>query len=353
MTNSNSNKNDGKPWVTFCMTTYKRPDFLRKQIRGILNQTFQDFSIIISDNDIGASAKRIVEDYNDPRIQYFVNENNLGMVKSFNRSLAKAESEYVVMITDDDPVYPDMLQRLHDLSVEYPGYGIYYGGCDIQCNDPIVARSSRAKVGTNSCLANLPIDTVRVYNGAEFPFAYFTGALGCHLLWSTGIVKREIALEIGGMPDFGAPYNTDFGYMVLSGSYSGAVLLNTSLGCQVVHGANYGYTESDFDKFYITPDAFTSWVMERLSKSFDFSGLRKEIEIFVARWAVEYAVSIKKFLRDKNIKDSNFEKYVSKLFKIPYMRKWKWKYYIAIHFPNLFVLLIEMKKRFFNNTSMQ
>src|SRR5207342_1329115 len=123
MTNSNSNKNDGKPWVTFCMTTYKRPDFLRKQIRGILNQTFQDFSIIISDNDIGASAKRIVEDYNDPRIQYFVNENNLGMVKSFNRSLAKAESEYVVMITDDDPVYPDMLQRLHDLSVEYPGYG--------------------------------------------------------------------------------------------------------------------------------------------------------------------------------------------------------------------------------------
>jgi hypothetical protein len=33
-----------------------------------------------------------------PGIQYFVNESNLGMVKSFNRSLGKAESEYVVMI---------------------------------------------------------------------------------------------------------------------------------------------------------------------------------------------------------------------------------------------------------------
>jgi glycosyltransferase involved in cell wall biosynthesis len=352
MTNNNPDS-DGESWVTFCMSTYKRPDFLRKQIRTILNQTFQNFSIIISDNDTEASAKRIVEDYNDPRIQYFVNESNLGMVRSFNRSLEKAKSEYVVMITDDDPLYPDMLQRLHDLSAEYPDYGIYYGGCDIQCNDPIVAKSSRLRVGTNSCLANLPIDTVRVYQGNEFPFAYFTGRLGCHLLWSTGIVRREIALEIGGMPDFGSPYNTDFGYMVLSGSYSGAVLLNTSLGCQVVHGANYGYTESDFEKFYITPDAFTSWVMDRLSKNFDFSGLRKEVETFVARWAVEYAVSIKKFLRDKNIRDSNFDKYVSKLFKVSYMRKWKWKYKIAIHFPHLFVLLIELKKRFFNNNSMQ
>ena len=275
MTNSNSNKNDGKPWVTFCMTTYKRPDFLRKQIKGILNQTFQDFSIIISDNDIGASAKKIVEDYHDPRIQYFVNENNLGMVKSFNRSLGKAESEYVVMITDDDPIYPDMLQRLHDLSVEYPGYGIYYGGCDIQCNDPIVAKSSRARVGTNSCLANLPIDTVRLYKGARISIRLFYWQLRLSFALVYRNCKKRNCPEIGGMPDFGAPYNTDFGYMVLSGSYSGAVLLNTSLGCQVVHGANYGYTESDFEKFYITPDAFTSWVMERLSKSFDFSGLKR------------------------------------------------------------------------------
>lgn len=347
------NGNDGStPWVTFCMTTYKRPAFLKKQLAAILRQTFQDFSIIISDNDTEASAKQVVDECGDPRIRYFINESNLGMVKSFNRSLAKAESEYVVMITDDDPVYPDMLQRLYDLSLQFPGYGMYYGGCDIQCNDPIVAKSSRMKVGTNSCLANLPIDTVRVYPGNEFPFAYFGGQLGGHLLWSTGIVKREIALQIGGMPDFGAPYNTDFGYMALSGAYSGVVLLNTSLGCQVVHGANYGYTESDFEKFYITPNAFVSWIMDRLPKNFDFTGLRKLVETFTARWAVEYAVSIKKFLKDKNIPAKDFNKYANKLFRIPYMRKWKWKYRIAIHFPRLFVFLIGIKKSLFGDNSM-
>ena len=150
---------ENKPWVTFCMTTYKRPEFLRNQLNSLLKQTFTNFRIIISDNDTSASGESIVKEINDPRISYACNEINLGMVKSFNRSLNRAATEYVVMITDDDPVYPEMLQTLYDLSIEYPGYGMYYGGCDIMCMDPDVARSSRLKVGTNSCLANLRIGT--------------------------------------------------------------------------------------------------------------------------------------------------------------------------------------------------
>lgn len=334
------------PWVTFCMTTYKRPIYLREQIAGILKQTFSDFAIIISDNDPEASAKDVVASFNDPRIQYSVNEVNLGMIKSFNRSLARARSEYVVMITDDDPVYPHMLQTLYDLSLQYPGYGMYYGGCDIQCDTPTVAKSSRLKVGTNSCLANLPIGTIRTYKGKEFAFAFFNGEIGCHLLWSTGIVKREIALKIDGVPDYGAPYNGDFAYTVLSGAQEGAVLLNTSMGCQVVHGTNYGYTESDYDKFFVTPDGFYKWVMDRLPKEHDYTGLDKYIKTYLGRWVVEYAVSIKKYLQSIKKEDENFNSYVEKIFRISYIRKWKKKYLIATRFPGLFELLIEIKKRF-------
>jgi len=192
-----------QPWVSFCMTTYKRPEFLKQQLESIAKQTFPDFQIIVSDNDPEASGRKVVEELDDPRILYFLNETNLGMVKSFNRSLSKAQTEWVVMITDDDPVYPDMLQTLYDLSISHPGYGMYMGGCDILCSNPVVARSSRLKVGTNSCLADLAIGTIREYSGRDFPFAYFRGEIGGHLLWSTGIVRRDIALSIGGMPDFG------------------------------------------------------------------------------------------------------------------------------------------------------
>lgn len=334
---------EGGAWVTFCMTTYKRPEFLKNQLKSILNQTFQNFLIIISDNDIDASGESIVKEINDSRIHYECNGENLGMVKSFNKSLFKARSEYVVMITDDDPVYPEMLQTLYDLSNQYKGYGMYFGGCDIKCMNPDVARSSRMKVGTNSFLANLPIGTIRTYSGNDFPFAYFEGNLGAHLLWSTGIVRTKIAHIIGGMPDFGAPYNTDFGYMVLSGARQGVVLLNTSLGCQVVHGQNYGYTEGDFEKFYITPEAFYNSIANNLPQHFDIKKLKQPLQTFIARWVVEYAVSIKKFLQDKKLGEKDFDIYAKKIFKIPYLKKWKIKYLLAIYFPKVFSFLIYIK----------
>ena len=224
---------------------------------------------------------------------------------------------------------------------------MYYGGCDIKCMNPDVARSSRLKVGTNSCLANLPIGTIRTYKGSEFPFAYFKGEIGGHILWSTGIVKREIAMAIGGMPDFGAPYNTDFGYIVLSGARQGALLINTSLGCQVVHGQNYGYTEADFDKFYITPEAFYNSVMNNLPSDFDKESLKQPLQTFIGRWVVEYAVSIKKFLHDKKISDKDFNVYANRIFKISYLKKWRYKYLLAIKFPNMFEFLIQIKAKIF------
>ena len=288
-----------------------------------------------------------MKEINDPRIQYECNGENLGMVKSFNRSLFNAITEYVVMITDDDPIFPEMLETLYSLTKTYPGYGMYYGGCDIKCMNPEVARSSRLKVGTNSCLANLPIGTIRTFDGKDFPLAYFNGEIGGHILWSTGIVKREIAIEIGGMPDFGAPYNTDFGYIVLSGSRQGAVLLNTSLGCQVVHGQNYGFTEADFEKFYITPQAFYNSIITNLPAEVDLNKLKKPLQTFIARWVVEYAVAIKKFMRERKISQRNFDIYANKIFKIPYIKKWKLKYLLALNYPNIFELSIQLKKRLF------
>lgn len=335
-------------WVTFCMTTYKRPELLKRQLEAIARQTFTRWRIIISDNDPEGSAKRTVADLGDPRVSYAINEANLGMVKSFNRSLSKATTEYVVMITDDDPVYPEMLQTLYDLTLAYPGYGMYMGGCDIVYYNPLVAKSSRMKVGANSCLADLPIGTVRKFTGREFAFAYFSNRLGVHLLWSTGIVRRDVAMAIDGMPDFGAPYNTDFGYIALSGARAGVVLLNSSLGFQSVHGANYGFTESDFEKFYITPEGFVSWVMQRLPAGEDFSALRPYIEAFTGRWVVEYAMSIKKYIREKNAPAEDFSRVTRKIFRIPFLRKWRWKYYLAIYAPGVFPLLVRIKMKLFN-----
>src|ERR1043165_2512224 len=112
-----------QPFASFCFSTYKRPAYLKSTLQSILRQSFTDFEVIVSDNDSEQSGKPSVEFFNDSRFFYQANESNLGMKKSFNRSLEKAKGQYIVMIADDDPVYPDMLETLFDLQKEFPGYG--------------------------------------------------------------------------------------------------------------------------------------------------------------------------------------------------------------------------------------
>jgi glycosyltransferase involved in cell wall biosynthesis len=103
-----------RPKVSFCFTTFKRFDYLQKTLESVKNQTFSDFEVIVSDNDPEQSGKEVVEGF-DQRFKYFPNETNLGMKKSFNKSLDRSSGEFIVMIADDDPVYPDMLETLLNL----------------------------------------------------------------------------------------------------------------------------------------------------------------------------------------------------------------------------------------------
>src|SRR5439155_14160305 len=100
------------PRVSFCMTTRRRPEFLLQTLESLQRQTFADFEAIVSDNDPAGSGRAVVEGLKDARFRYYCNGEDLGMNASFNRSLSRAQGEFVVMITDDDPVYPDMVETL-------------------------------------------------------------------------------------------------------------------------------------------------------------------------------------------------------------------------------------------------
>ncbi|PVD53472.1 hypothetical protein DC498_02825 [Terrimonas sp.] len=335
------------PWVSFCMSTYKRPEFLRKAILTLQEQTFKAFEVVISDNDPDASAQEVVNSFNDSRFKYFHNGTNLGMVKSFNKSIERASAEYIVMITDDDPVYPEMLETLHDLFLRYPGYGVYHGGCDVVYYTPEMAFSCRGKVGTNSCLSNdYPIGYVRIFSKEDFPLAFLHNSVNNYMLWSVGVVKKDILIDIGGIPDFGTPFMSDLAYTLLICSHSGAVVINTSLGAQVVHGNNFGYTQNDkYEGYYKTANGFHSWIEDRMNFRKDWEVLKPEIEKYIARWMVGYGVSIKKHLSTNQLPQDELKKILKKIFQIKYISKWRFKYYISAYLPNTFEYLLKLKKR--------
>lgn len=312
------------PWVSFCMTTRRRPDFLLKTLKAIQRQTVTDFEVIVSDNDTAASGRSVVESLKDPRFYYYCNEADLGMNPSFNRSLAKARGEFVVMITDDDPIYPEMLETLRDLAQKHPGYGCYFGGADMLQLNPDIAKLTLHKVGTNSCLAPLPYGTVRTYSAETFPHAYLSGEIGIYMLWSVGMTKREIAQSVG-LPDYGTPYLGDFVYTVTTCSRAGVVVTNQSVGCQTVHDFNFGRKECGQLKTALL--GFVDTLSKRLSDRPDWPTLKPKLERFAGQWIILHCVFLRQYFKQLKLDDSELKATLREILRIPFMKGARLYYY--------------------------
>ena len=84
------------PVISIGMPVYNGEKFLRNKIESLLNQTFQDFELIISDNGSTDLTYKICNEYTkkDKRIIYFQQKKNIGGWNNFLFVLEKAKNEY-------------------------------------------------------------------------------------------------------------------------------------------------------------------------------------------------------------------------------------------------------------------
>jgi glycosyltransferase involved in cell wall biosynthesis len=327
-----------KPWVSFCMSTYKRPVFLKETLQTILRQTFSDFEIIVSDNDIERSAEQVIQNINDPRIHYYNNGDNLGMISSFNKSIERSRADFIVMITDDDPVYPDLLETFYRLQTEYPNYGMYLGGCDWFCTHPDVAKLYKLRVGTNSCLSNdYPVNYTEALSGAKFLQLFFTFKLFPHYLWSTCMVRRDILLKSGAVPDYGTPFLGDYAYLGIISSHAGCVFINRALGCQTLHIQNFGRNQNE--QIAVAARNFPLYVEKHVAAMKEWPVIKEQMKRFVGMWVVSHMSFLYVYI--KNVSLRNTEKEV---FAIDLMKKYRLKYWLKTRMPFVHDTIVKWKK---------
>lgn len=112
---------------SFVLPAYKST-FLKEAIDSILAQTYQDFELIIVNDASLENLDSIVQKYNDPRISYYVNEQNIGgidLVAQWNHSISYATGEYLILASDDDVYLPTYLEKMDVLTQKYPLVNVY------------------------------------------------------------------------------------------------------------------------------------------------------------------------------------------------------------------------------------
>ena len=322
------------PAVSFCMSTFKRGTILTNTLKSIQQQTFSDFEVIITDNDPEQTGKSFVEILRDERFKYFPNKENLGMKPSFNRALSLASGSYIVMIADDDPVYPDMLETLFRLLEQYPGYGMYMGGCDWFCEAHEVARLYKMKVGTNSCLSNnMDLNEIKIYDTPAFLNTLFSFGIFSHFLWSTCMVKKEVLTQMGGVPDYGTAFLGDYAYMSISCSDKGCVIINKSLGQQTLHKENFGRKQND--QLPVLAKNFLPFLDQKLHHVKGWNQIRQLVSRFFGAWITGHLAFLYHYNKDNQINDPSFQKAEILVWQHPSVKPYLTKYKIKKRFPVL------------------
>ena len=90
--------------VSIGLPVFNEEKLIRKKLESILSQTFQDFTIVISDNGSTDQTRKICEEISkmDDRITFFHHKENKEAYWNFNFVLNKAETKYFVMAAPDD-----------------------------------------------------------------------------------------------------------------------------------------------------------------------------------------------------------------------------------------------------------
>ena len=112
-----------KPFFSILILLWQSEQYLQRCFQSLLEQTFQDFEVILLNN--GASqppAPEVLANFRDLTLKQIYSENNLGFAGGNNLAARSAAGEYLVLLNSDAFPEPNWLEILHQAAQTHPGH---------------------------------------------------------------------------------------------------------------------------------------------------------------------------------------------------------------------------------------
>ena len=116
------------PKISFIVTCYNYQDYIESALNSILNQTIQDFEIIVIDDASSDNSAQIIKNFAqmDNRIKPIFNSKNLGLNKTLQIAINAAAGEWIAFLETDDLINQNYLQEKLHIAEKYPKVGFIY-----------------------------------------------------------------------------------------------------------------------------------------------------------------------------------------------------------------------------------
>lgn len=111
--------------ISVVIPAYNAEKYLRQTLESVLEQTYDDYEVIIVDDASKDGTAAIATEFvqRDPRIHYYVNEKNSGVAYTRNRGVSLAKNDWIAFVDSDDTWHREKLQLQAELAEK--------GGVDI------------------------------------------------------------------------------------------------------------------------------------------------------------------------------------------------------------------------------
>lgn len=173
--------------ISIVIPLYNKGKVVSTTIKSVLEQTYQDFEIVIVDDGSTDNGPEEVLKFHDKRIR-LVHQGNSGVSAARNRGIKEAKYDLIAFLDADDKWLPDYLQTQYMLTQKYPDCSVF--ACNYQFMDSTGKTTSTR------------INKVRFSETTGIMENYFEVASCSHPpLWTSAVVVRKNAIEnIGGFP---------------------------------------------------------------------------------------------------------------------------------------------------------
>ena len=125
--------------ISIALASYNGEKYIREQLDSILNQTIQDFEVVVCDDASTDGTWSILEEYKkkDSRFRIYKNEENLGFKKNFEKAISLCKGSYIALSDQDDIWVYKHLEILLDNIGEY----------NIICGNSEIVNKNGVKIG--------------------------------------------------------------------------------------------------------------------------------------------------------------------------------------------------------------
>ena len=114
------------PFFSVIIPSYNYANFLPNTIESILNQSFDDFELIVINDGSTDNTDEIMQYYSEkePKIKY-INQKNQGVAETRNRGIKIAQGQYVYLFDSDDIMLKNALDIFHKSIIKKPEASVY------------------------------------------------------------------------------------------------------------------------------------------------------------------------------------------------------------------------------------